>query len=54
MKNLKQKGVIAVWVLGFSFAVLIMLGGIVGFVLLQQKTSVERMASEESLHIAEA
>jgi len=54
MKNLKQKGVIAVWVLGFSFAVLIMLGGTVGFVLLQQKTSVERMASEESLHIAEA
>lgn len=49
-----DKGIIATWVLTFAVAMLIMLGGIVGFVLLQQKVSVERMASEESLHIAEA
>ena len=54
MKTKFCKGIIATWVLTFAVSMLIMLGGIVSFVLLQQRVSVERMASEESLHIAEA
>ncbi len=49
-----QKGIIISWVLVFSIVVLILLGGIVGFVILQHKISVEKQASEQSLHIAEA
>ncbi len=49
-----KKGMVTTWVLTFSVITLIMLGGMVGFVLLQKKVSTHNAASEQSLHIAEA
>lgn len=49
-----KKGFITIYVLVFGMAFLILLGGLLGFILLQLKASAQRLAWNESLEIAEA
>lgn len=51
---MKNKGIIITYVLVFGAISLILLGGLLGFILLQLRQSNQRMAWNESLHIAEA
>jgi len=51
---MKTKGIITVYVLVFGVIFLILLGGLLGFILLQLKQSAQRVGWNESLHIAEA
>ena len=50
----KNKAVITPFVLVFGAVLLIMLGGLLGFILFQLKVSKQRVAWAESLHLAEA
>jgi len=50
----QKKGVITTYVLVFGLIFLIMLGGLLGFILLQLRQSAQKAAWSESLHIAEA
>lgn len=50
----KNKGVITTYILVFGWIFLIMLGGLLGFILLQLRQSAQRAAWNEALHIAEA
>ena len=50
----KNKGVIITLVLVFGFIFLILLGGLLGFILLQYRQSVRRVAWSEALEVAES
>ena len=50
----KSKGIITTLVLVFGAIFLILLGGLLGFILLQLRVSNQKVAWNESLHIAEA
>jgi len=52
--KLKEKGIITTLVLVFGAVFLILLGGLLGFILLQLRVSNQKAAWNESLHIAEA
>lgn len=55
MKNFQfQKGIITTYVLVFGIIFLILLGGLFGFILLQLRYSVQKVAWNESLEVAEA
>ena len=54
LKKNKEKGIIVVLVLVFGSVFLILLGGLLGFILLQLKQSNQRLAWNEALDIAEA
>ncbi|MBU4298429.1 hypothetical protein KJ636_00060, partial [Patescibacteria group bacterium] len=55
MKNFKfQEGIIITYVLIFGTVFLILLGGLLGFILLQLKISAQKLAWNESLQVAEA
>ena len=49
-----QRGIIITYVLVFGAIFLILLGGLLGFILLQLRISAQKVAWNESLHIAEA
>jgi len=51
---LNTKGAIVSYVLVFGAVFLIMLGGLLGFILFQVRTSKQRLAWNQALHIAEA
>ena len=51
---MKNKGIIITYVLVFGAIFLILLGGLLGFILLQLRISAQKVAWNESLHIAEA
>ncbi|MBL7150151.1 MAG: hypothetical protein ISS84_00775 [Candidatus Pacebacteria bacterium] len=51
---MKTKGIITIYVLVFGAIFLILLGGLLGFILLQLRQSAQRVGWNESLHIAEA
>jgi len=50
----KNKGIITTYVLVFGAIFLILLGGLLGFILLQLRQSAQKVAWSQSLHIAEA
>jgi four helix bundle protein len=50
----KSKGIITVYVLVFGAIFLILLGGLLGFILLQLRQSAQKVAWNQSFHIAEA
>jgi len=49
-----SKGIIITYVLVFGAIFLLLLGGLLGFILLQLKQSAQRIAWNEALHVAEA
>ncbi|MFH1841283.1 MAG: hypothetical protein ABH800_00705 [Candidatus Nealsonbacteria bacterium] len=51
---MNQKGIITTYVLVFGAIFLLLLSGLLGYILLQLKQSNQRLAWNESLHIAEA
>jgi hypothetical protein len=53
-KKKQKRGVIVVLVLIFGMIFLILFGGLLGFIVLQYRNSLEKWAWAESLHIAEA
>ncbi|MDI6591581.1 MAG: hypothetical protein QME61_01405 [Patescibacteria group bacterium] len=53
-KYLNEKGIIITLTLVFGAIFLILLGGLLGFILLQHRHSLKKAAWEDSLHIAEA
>ena len=54
MKIMKNKGIITTYLLVFGAIFLILIGGLFSFVLMQLRQSNQRIAWNESLHIAEA
>lgn len=54
MRILREKGIITTLVLVFGAIFLILLGGLLGFILLQMRQSSQKVAWNESLYIAEA
>jgi hypothetical protein len=51
---MNRKGIITTYVLVFGTIFLILLGGILGFILLQLRISAQKVAWNEALHVAEA
>jgi len=54
INNLNEKGIIVTMALIFGSIFLILLGGLLSFILLQQRQSLQRTAWNEALHLAEA